>query len=115
MPKQNDQPIEKYDSVFSLFVRLFWAIIGNVALLFTAVCILQHKGGAFHTADIVFWGTVAALVLTRYIDIKFWGDSAAVNQPVSMAPWRKYAIVLLICSTVIWTLLHIINHLFVNK
>ena len=109
MSKQNDQPVEKYDSILSLFVRVFWALIGNVILVFTAIVILRHKGETFHTADIVFWGIVTALALARYLDIKFWGDSGATDQPVSTAPWRKYTIILLICSIAIWILAHIIN------
>lgn len=115
MPKQNDQPVEKYDSIFSLFVRVFWALIGNVILLFTAIYILRHKGEIFHIADIVFWGTTTALVLARYVDIKFWGDSAVAGQPASTAPWRRYAIVLLICSTTVWVISHAINYLVINK
>lgn len=115
MSKQNDQPIEKYDSIFSLFVRVFWALIGNVILIFTAIVILRHKGEAFHTADIVFWGIVTALALARYLDIKLWDKSDATGRPASTTLWRKYAIVLLICSIAIWILVHIINHLVINK
>ena len=33
MTKQNDQTTEKYDSIFSLFVKIFWTLLGNVILL----------------------------------------------------------------------------------
>ncbi len=115
MTKQIDQPTEKYDSVFSLFIRVFWALVGNVILVFTAIVILRHKGEAFHTADIVFWGTAAALVLARYIDIKLWGGTTTTSEPVSTAHWRKYAVLLLICSTAVWVISHAINYLVINK
>ena len=114
MSKQNDQPIEKYDSIWSLFVRVFWALIGNVILFFTAIVILRHKGEAFHTADIVFWGIVMALALARYLDIKLWDKSDATGKPASTTRWRKYAVVLLVCSAVIWVLSHIINYFMIT-
>ena len=115
MSKQNDQPIEKYDSIISLFVRVFWSLIGNVIAFFVLVAILRHKGKIFYTADIIFWGVVAALILARYLDIKFWPSTTEKGTPVTMAHWRKYTILLLICSTLIWVLSHAINCFFVNK
>jgi hypothetical protein len=115
MSKQNDQPIEKYDSIWSLFVRVFWALIGDVILFFTAIVILKHKGETFHTADIVFWGIVTAIALARYLDIKLWGEADASGKPASTTRWRKYAVILLICSTAVWIVSHTINYLFINK
>ena len=109
MTKQNDQPAEKYDSIFSLMVRVFWMLFGNVILLVSAALIFQRKDWMFHTADIVFWGTVVALVLTRYLDIKLYNGLTAGGEPASMSHWRKYAAVLLIGSMVVWVLLHMIS------
>jgi len=115
MTKQNDQSTEKYDSIFSLIVRIFWMLFGNVILIVSMVLIFQRKDWMFHTADVVFWGTVAALVLARYLDIKLWRGLTATGSPASMAHWRKYVVILLVCSTAAWVILHIINYLFINK
>ena len=55
MTKQNDQPAEKYDSIFSLIVRVFWMLFGNVIIFVSTVLIFQRKDWMFHTADVVFW------------------------------------------------------------
>ncbi|MGB8225433.1 MAG: hypothetical protein WCE45_01005 [Sedimentisphaerales bacterium] len=115
MTKQNDQPIEKYDSILGLFAKFFWTLLGNAVLFFTAISIFQHKGEILHTADIVFWVTVAVLIIVRYLDIKFWNGLTVTGLPASMAHWQKYAAVLLICSTIIWGILHAINYLVINK
>ena len=115
MTKQNDQSVEKYDSILGLFAKFFWTLLGNAILFFTALSILQHKGEMFYTADIVFWVTVAVLIIVRYLDIKFWNGLTVTGLPASMAHWRKYTIILLICSTAIWIGAHIIYHLFINK
>ncbi len=114
MTKQNDQPVEKYDSILSLFAKFFWTLLGNAILFFTAVSIFLHKGEMLHTADIVFWVTVAALIIVRYLDIKFFNGLTATGLPASMTHWRKYTVVLLICSAVIWVLSHIINHFMIT-
>jgi hypothetical protein len=114
MTKQNDQSVEKYDSILGLFAKVFWTLLGNAVLLFTLISIFQHKGEILHTADIVFWVTVAALIIARYLDIKFFNGLTITGLPASMTHWRKYAVVLLICSTVIWVLSHIINHFMIT-
>lgn len=111
MTQQNNQPVEKYDSIFSLLVRVFWVLLGNAILLISAIFIIQDENWKFHASDVVFWVTVAALLLARYLDIKFYGDSTSEGRPASMSHWRKYAAVLLIISTAVWVLAHVINFL----
>jgi hypothetical protein len=115
MTKQNDQTIEKYDSIFGLFAKFFWTLLGNAILFFTAISILLHKGEILYTADIVFWVTVAVLIIVRYLDIKFWNGLTVTGLPASMAHWRKYVTILLICSIAVWATLHAINYSVVNK
>ena len=115
MKKQNDQPTEKYDNMLGLLARLYWMLVGNMTLFILTIFILMNKGKPFNAADVVFWITVAALVLTRYFDIKLLGGLTVTNQPASMAHWRKYTIFLLIGSTAVWGLLHAINYLFINR
>jgi hypothetical protein len=115
MTKQNNQPAEKYDSIFSLIVRVFWMLFGNVILLVSVILIFQRKDWMFHTADVVFWGTVVALVLARYLDIKFYNGLTATGEPSSMSHWRKYTIILLICSTAVWVFSHAVNYPLVNR
>jgi hypothetical protein len=115
MKKQNDQPAEKYDNPLSLLARLFWMMVGNAILFFTTIFIFTNQGKMFNAADVVFWTTVAALALTRYIDVKFLGGMTVTDKPASMANWRKYTMFLLICSTAVWVLSHAINYLFVNR
>jgi hypothetical protein len=115
MNKPNNQPAEKYDNPLSLLARLFWMMVGNAILFFTTIFIFTNQGKMFNVADVVFWITVAALVLTRYIDVKFLGGMTVTDKPASMANWRKYTMFLLICSAAVWVISHAINYLFVNR
>ena len=115
MEKQNNQPAEKYDSMLGLLARLFWMLVGNAILFFLTVFLIMNQGKMFNAADVVFGVTVAALVLTRYIDIKFLGGFTTTDKPASMAEWRKYTMFLLIGSTAVWGLSHAINYLFVAR
>jgi len=114
MSKEIQKPVEKYDSVFSLFVRVFWTLIGNVIAFFTLIAIFNHRGKPFCIADIIFFCTIAAIITARLIDITVWGDPHQ-KDVITMADWRKYAVIFVICSTALWILVHIINYAFINK
>ena len=110
-----NQPTEKYDSMLGLMAKLYWMLVGNAILFFLTIFILLNQGKIFNAADVIFWITVAVLVLSRYIDIKLLDSITATGQPAPMAHWRKYTIFLLICSTAVWVLSHAINYLFINR
>jgi hypothetical protein len=115
MSIQNDQTTDKRGGGLGVIARLFWMFFGNAILFISIIFIFQHEDGMFHTADVVFWITVVALVFVRYLDIKFFGGLTATGLPASMSHWIKYTILLLICSTAVWTLAHAVNYLVVNR
>ena len=115
MSIQNDQATDKQGSGLGIIMRLFWMVFGNLVLFISIMFIFQHEGGVFHTADVVFWITAAALVLVRYLDIKVCGGLTATGLRASMTHWIKYAAILLISSTAVWILAHAVNYLVVNR
>jgi hypothetical protein len=115
MPMQNDQTTDKRGGGLGVIARLFWMFFGNAILFISIIFIFQHEDGMFHSADVVFWITVVALVFVRYLDIKFFGGLTATGLPASMSHWIKYTILLLICSTAAWALAHAVNYLVVNR
>ena len=118
MAKQSEQTVKstesatnKQDSIAGLLARVFWMLIGNMVLAILMIIILQHKGSMFHAADLVFWITIAAIILVRYLDIKFWGGMTAAGGPATIANWNRYAAALLIGSAAIWALSQVVNYL----
>ncbi|MCX5638264.1 MAG: hypothetical protein NTX52_11320, partial [Planctomycetota bacterium] len=114
MSIQNDQTTDKQGSGLGIIMRLFWMFFGNAILFISIIFVFQHKGGVFHTADVVFWVTVAVLAFVRYLDIKFCSGFTVMGLPASMAHWIKYVAILLISSTAVWVLAHAVNYLVVN-
>ncbi|OHB54447.1 MAG: hypothetical protein A2Y12_04150 [Planctomycetes bacterium GWF2_42_9] len=115
MSKHIEPQTEHYDSIFSLFVRVFWALIGNFIAFFILFAIVNHKGSQFYLMDLIYFGVIAALILARYIDIKFWDKADDNGQPITMLNWRKYTLKIMILATSLWLLAHLLNALFFNK
>jgi hypothetical protein len=115
MSKQNDQTVVRHDGFLSVIARLFWMVLGNAILFISSIFIFEHEGATLHTIDAVFWITVAAIMLVRYLDIKFLGGLTATGTPASITHWRKHVTLLLICSTAVWVLAHGVNYMVVSR
>jgi hypothetical protein len=115
MSEHNSQTVDKQGTAAGVLARLFWMLFGNAILAFSAVFILHNRGGFLHTADLVFWITVAVLVLVRYLDIRFLNGLTAAGAPASMRHWIRYVVVLLAVAVVGWILAHAANYLFAAR
>ena len=84
--------------------RLFWMFGGLIVLIFLSFSIYnQHS---FSIRDLGFWLLVLALVIIRYVDIRYLHGQTAEGEPATMTNWRRYCVGLLSGSLVAWMILH---------
>jgi len=90
-------------------VRMFWMVIGNFALVLTAVRIGQdHPGFSLSGFDALFWAIAVTLPVTRYVDIRFLHGQTADSRPATMEDWRRYAAVVIGASLLLWLGVHLL-------
>ena len=111
MSTREDQTVNRQGAPLGILARLWWMLFGNVLLAFSLVFIFRKEGGFLHPADGVFWVTVAALVLVRYLDIRFLDGQTATGEPASVGHWTRYAALLVSIATVLWGLAHAVSHI----
>ena len=76
-----------------------------------AANILMSESKSTRISDIIFWGAAIAMVIVRFLDIKFLDGQTAAGEPASIKHWQRYAILLIILSAVIWAVAHIVANL----
>jgi len=112
----NDPRIaDRQSSAAGVMARLWWMLLGNVLLAFSLVFIFERSGGFFHAADVVFWITVASLVLIRYVDIRFLDGRTTTNAPTSIRHWIRYVALLVLCSGALWALAHATSYALAGR
>lgn len=111
--KSSGQPesISKQTGLYALFARPFWMFFGNFILLISAAHIFAGENKTSYVSDFVFWGGTIALIVVRFLDIKFLDGQTAVGKPATIKHWRNYAILLLVFSAVIWSAAHFASYL----
>ena len=100
----------KRDPPAGCFFRMYWMIIGNALLVFSAFFIAQESYSFFSLVDVLYWAFVGCLLAARYVDIRYLKGLTADGGPASMAHWRRYAVLLGIVSVGLWLVTHGIAH-----
>ena len=72
-----------------------------------AANIFMGEGRSTRISDIIFWCVVPAMIIVRFLDIKFLDGQTATGEPARFKHWRRYAIVLVVISAVIWSAAHL--------
>lgn len=105
---QVDIPQEEgqHDSASGCLARLFWMMLGNAILAVAALKIFEGPSLGLTWADLVYWATVASLLVVRYADVRYLEGKRADGEPATMADWRRYSSMLTGSALVVWILLH---------
>jgi hypothetical protein len=80
--------------------RLFWIFAGTITLIYCFVYIILRK--ATLAVYLIYILTTISLVVVRFIDIKFLKGEKMNGEPASLSHWRRYALLLLICSGIMF-------------
>ena len=96
---------ESSSGCLSIVVRLTW-IFGVSLLVFGAIFIMQ--GNSPGLADIIYWLIALALILARYVDIKYLKGETSDNKPATLKHWRRYSVILLIAAVLLYLLAKIL-------
>ena len=89
-------------------IRLFWMLLGNIALLVCAYLIADRPGDffTFSALDIVYGTTIVALTVARYVDIRHMSGGTVTGTPASMTIFRRYLVALIAFSVCVWAAAH---------
>jgi hypothetical protein len=112
MSAPTNQTTDKQRGALAILARIFWMALGNFALMICAANILMSESSSTRISDVIFWSAAIAMIIVRFLDIKFFNGQTATGEPATLAHWRKYSILLAVVSTVIWAAAHAAAGLF---
>jgi hypothetical protein len=110
VPAKNDS---SNSSGWGLLCRLFWFFFGNV-IIFILALKMVFRGTKTIFFDIFYWATVLGLILSRYLDIRYFNGQTAYSEPATMAHWKRYSLFVALITLGVWIICHGISH-FLGK
>jgi hypothetical protein len=93
---------ERKGGCLSIIIRLGWIFGGIAVLIYCAVFVAMGKYPG--TADLLYWIIVAAILLLRFVDIKFLNGETLDNKPATINHWRIYALKISVASGILYAL-----------
>ena len=89
-------------------VRLFWMGAGNIILFLCLTYIFHNRVCGLVLVDLGYWLTVVAMIVVRWVDIRFYHGDTATGEPATLFLWRKYSVRLVIIALVAWIVIHLL-------
>jgi len=80
-----DNQQQSYTSASGCLVRLLWTVIGHAALLITAMFIVEKHVRSFSIYDCIYLLSIALIILSRFIDIRYLKGKTVYGAPASTA------------------------------
>lgn len=101
------QPASQNSSFTGFVLRLYWMLVGHIAIFSAALFIATQKDLRSILIYIFYFLLPATSVACRYLDIRFFKGQTSEGEPATMKHWRRFSIVVIIYSAAIWALLQV--------
>ena len=99
------------NSVLVLLSRTFWIMFGPL-LLMVLLANIAFAGTSWITAlDILFFATLAGILLARWLEFRSGAAESATGEPVTAGDLQRYALGALVLGIVAWVVANLLgNH-----
>jgi hypothetical protein len=84
------------------FARLYWMMLGNVAVLMTALAIARMPTWTIGWRDVLYALFVVGLVAVRWFDVTKLEGRTADGAPATLSDWRRFSMVVAALGAAAW-------------
>ena len=110
LPDPNSRDSQPATSPLGCLIHLFCNLIGYGFLFISAGTIIKYKGLYFPFVDLIFWLIALSIIITRFIDIRFFQGETIDNEPATMSHFWKYLMAVLGLAVFLWTCAHLLAY-----
>jgi len=103
MATDHGEPVSaqsEYQNPLGCLPRIFWMMVGNVALFMAALSVYTSAGWSI--ADLAFWLIVGLLICARYVDIVRFKGKTTDGKPATMVHFKRYVLMVLLAGAAVW-------------
>lgn len=88
--------------------RVFWMLLGPMALVLTAMAVLRAGRGWLTGADVAYLSFLAAVLLARWFEFRAGDPQTADGEPATAQDLRRYLVVTTTVGLVVWVALNLV-------
>ena len=96
----------QHTNLAGCLTRIAWMFGGYMLLLMVAASIVVNRGALLTPRDAAFWAVVVAVVVLRYVDVRYLHGDTADGRPATMRDWRRYSLAVVGAAVLLWLAAH---------
>jgi hypothetical protein len=98
-----------------LFGRLFWMMIGPLALVLTIYFIATSGTGWTTTADLLYFVILGGMAIGKWLEFRGGSPETTTGEPATVADLRRYILMLVTIGPVVWVLANLVGNYLLAK
>jgi len=104
-----DAPVTSLSVVLG---RVFWMMVGPLALVLTIYSMLTSGAGWRTLADLLYFAILGGMILGRWLEYRGGNPQTSAGDPLTPAGLRRYILSIIILGPIVWVLANWVgNHL----
>ena len=95
--------------------RLFWMMIGPMALLLTIYFIVTSGTGWTTTADLLHFVTLGGMILGKWMEFRGGSPETSTGEHATVADLRRYILMVVTAGPVVWVIANILGNYVLRR
>ena len=98
-----------------VFGRLFWMMVGPMALVMTTYFIVTSGTGWTTTADFLFFIILGGMILGKWLEFRGGSPETSTGEPATAADLRRYILMVVIAGPAVWIVANILGNYVLRR
>ena len=101
--------------LISVFGRLFWMMVGPMALVMTTYFIVTSGNGWTTPADLIFFIILGGMILGRWLEFHGGSPETQTGERATAADLRRYILMVVIAGPAVWIVANILGNYVLRR
>ncbi len=93
-----------------VFGRLFWMMVGPIALVMATYFIVSSGGGWTTAADLLFFVILGGMIVGRWLEFRGGRPQTQTGEPATAADLRRYILMVVTAGPTVWVIANILGN-----
>lgn len=105
----NPQTTDPQTSFTAAIARIFWMMIGPLALILLAFKIVQTGNSWLTPIDLAFFAVLAAVIVGRWLEFRGGDPRTTTGEPATPADLRRFVVAAMVGGFGVWALANVLG------
>ena len=101
--------------LITVFGRLFWMIVGPMALVMTTYFIVTSGNGWTTPADLIYFVVLGGMILGKWLEFRGGCPETSTGERATAADFRRYILLVVTAGPVVWVIANILGNYVLRR